>query len=87
MSQGSYFKAPSASSIYECFEQAYEQRGGGSVKAREFAVGYDARKVFAECWVPILADLQERKDALRRLPEVKLNREQRRRKGRGKKAA
>lgn len=79
MSQGSYFKAPNVSSILECLEEAYKHRGGGSVKAREFALGYDARKVFAECWVPILNDLEGRMDAAK-VPAVALNRKARRRK-------
>jgi glycosyltransferase involved in cell wall biosynthesis len=79
MSQGSYFKAPTVSSILDCFEQAYKQRGGGSVKAREFALDYDARKVYQEHWVPILADLEGR-SAEKGLPQVKANRAARRRK-------
>lgn len=78
MSQGSWFKHATVSSILDCFEQAYEQRGGGSEKAREFAVGYDARTVFETYWLPILDELEKRRKEKTKMPEVTLNRAGRR---------
>jgi glycosyltransferase involved in cell wall biosynthesis len=87
MSQGSWFKHATTSSILDCLEQAYLERGGGSEKAREFALGYDVRTVFEEHWKPILATLEERMGERGQMPAVTLNRANRRRKTRGKKAA
>jgi len=84
----SWWMKPSITEILGAFEQAYEARGDEKLSAacREFALGYDADKVFAEHWVPTL-------DALSRPHEVPplpaLNREQRQAKikARGKVAA
>ena len=44
--------------VFHAYEEAYD---GGAAKlreeAREFALAYDARKVFRECWAPILSEL------------------------------
>jgi glycosyltransferase involved in cell wall biosynthesis len=78
-SQGSFFSSPNVGEIVDALEAAYEERGGGSVKAREFALQYDAKTVFAEHWVPTLAELERRMDGRVVMPEVKLNRAQKRR--------
>ena len=41
-------------------DQAYDQAAGLRVQAREFAEGYDVRKVMAEHWVPALEVLEQR---------------------------
>ena len=72
---------PSVYEIVEALEAAYDARGDQELraKAREFALAYDADKVFAEQWVPVLAEL-ERPREVGPLP----NREQRRRAAKGK---
>ncbi len=58
--QGSFMKKPNVSDIVDALEQAYAKRGDVKVaeEARQFALGYDIEKVFAECWLPILADVE-----------------------------
>lgn len=70
--QGVYWGYPHVDSIVEKLEEAYERRGGGSEKAREFAEGYDARTVFMDHWVPVLGELEERMTERTRMPEVTL---------------
>ncbi len=55
-SQRSFQKVPRVADILDALEQAYEHRGDVvlSQKAREFALGYDADRVFAEQWVPMM---------------------------------
>ena len=53
---------PSTAGIVEAYEEAFTlwQAGGLGAyreKAREFAVGYDADKVLAGYWIPLLAEL------------------------------
>lgn len=59
--QGSFMKKPNVGEIVDALEEAYAVRGSEKVarKAREFAVGYDIEKVFAECWMPILAEVEK----------------------------
>ncbi len=47
---------PRVSDILDALEQAYEHRGDQVLaqKARQFALGYDADRVFAEQWVPMM---------------------------------
>jgi glycosyltransferase involved in cell wall biosynthesis len=71
-SQGAFFKHAFVESIVDAFEQAYQRRGGGSEKARAFAMNYDERKVFTEMWVPVLDELERRRVERRRLPAVRL---------------
>jgi glycosyltransferase involved in cell wall biosynthesis len=56
---GSFYMNPAISEIVAAFESAYDARGdtGLSVKAREFAVGYDSRTVFERYWMPVLDEL------------------------------
>jgi glycosyltransferase involved in cell wall biosynthesis len=52
------WQVPFIHEIEAAYEEAYD---GGAAKlreeAREFALAYDARKVFRECWAPILSEL------------------------------
>lgn len=48
---------PSVPGIVDAFEQAYEKAGSMREQAREFALAYDAQKVFDEHWKPALAEL------------------------------
>jgi hypothetical protein len=41
-------------SIFTALQMAYEQGGGHSEVAREFAQQFDADTVFAEKWLPFL---------------------------------
>lgn len=75
---GSFFKAPALAEIVDRFEQAYEARGTLAEKAREFAVQYDADRVYDEFWRPALKTLEEKG------AEPKPNRAQRRKKQRKK---
>lgn len=57
-----WWARPSVAAIVEAYEDAFAvwQAGGMGAfreKARAFAVGYDADKVLAEYWVPLLAEL------------------------------
>lgn len=57
---GAYWGAPDTEEIIEAFEAAYAARGDQElrVKAREFALQYDADRVFQEHWVPTLEALE-----------------------------
>jgi len=59
VAQGAWFQTPSVSSIVDALNQAYEQRTGKpSEVARQFVVdNYDADKVYAQQWRPLLSDL------------------------------
>jgi len=52
--QAQWFATPLVPSIVEGLEWAYQQGGGHSEKAVEFAKDYAADKVFDERWVPLL---------------------------------
>jgi glycosyltransferase involved in cell wall biosynthesis len=68
----SFFMRPRVSEIIGALEDAYENAGKMRPAAREFALGYDADRVMAEHWLPVL-------DELGRPREVQpLNREMRR---------
>lgn len=72
-SQGAFWGFPRVGSIVDCLKQAYEDRGGGSDAAREFAVAnYDAKTVFVKQWLPILEELARRVEERRTMPEVTL---------------
>lgn len=73
--QDAFFKAPDPKQIVAALEQAYEARGDEQlrVKAREFAIQYDADTVTEQYWKPALEKLW----APREVPP--LNREMRRR--------
>lgn len=75
---GAYWLAPSTAEILLALEQAYDARGDQKLRdqAREFALGYDADKIMAEHWTPVLEAL----DAPREIPPLKpANRAARRR--------
>jgi hypothetical protein len=55
-SQLSWFATPLVRSIVEALEAAYDQGGGHSQEAVDFAKQYDADRVFADRWVPLLED-------------------------------
>ncbi len=58
-SQGSFYMCPNVYSILDALEEAYAARGDQELrdKAREFALGYDADKVFDEYWLPAIDEL------------------------------
>lgn len=58
--QGAWWQAPSIGSIVDCLEAAYDNASEMRDDAREFALGYDTRKVMAEHWTPVLAELEAR---------------------------
>ena len=53
-SQLQWFATPIVRSIMEALEAAYDRGGGHSQEAVDFARQYDADRVFAERWVPLL---------------------------------
>jgi len=57
--QSAWFNVPNVQSIVKALEAAYERRGEGkSDKARKFVVeNYDADKVYADLWRPLLDSL------------------------------
>lgn len=59
--QGSFFCCPSVGEITDAMLSAYESRGDQVMakRARLFATDYDADKVLAEHWVPVLDKLEE----------------------------
>lgn len=81
------FMCPAIYEIVDAFEAAYEARGDQKLKdqAREFAMGYDADLIVERYWKPVLATLESELGG--RMPEVKLNRKQRRAADRGKTVA
>jgi hypothetical protein len=48
---------PNVGSTVEALEAAYEAPRGPSQKAIDFAKQYDADKVYAEFWKPIMASI------------------------------
>jgi hypothetical protein len=49
-----WFCTPMVRSIVEALEAAYDQGGGHSRQAADFALGYAADRVFEERWVPLI---------------------------------
>jgi glycosyltransferase involved in cell wall biosynthesis len=49
-----WFCTPQVASIVEALEAAFESGGGHSDEAVEFAKAYEADRVFAERWVPLI---------------------------------
>ena len=56
--QGSYIRVPSVDGLVDALEKAYQDGAGMGEQAREFALAYDARKVMAEHWRPVLAEIE-----------------------------
>ena len=73
----SWFKKPAISELVDRLERAYAARGDRGLRdrCREFALGYDADRVFEEHWVPTIDALGKRRTVP---PLPTLNREQRR---------
>lgn len=63
-SQGAYWKVPHTPSIKKALEIAYESDRGFSESSREFALEFDADKIYSEKWEPFLINYFEQ------LPEV-----------------
>lgn len=59
---GSWTKSASVDEVTRALDQAYNRRGRDAKKAREFALQYDADKVFDEHWRPILDKWQKHFD-------------------------
>ncbi len=57
--QNSFQKTPPVGAIIEAMEEAYAHSESMKTEAREFALGYDTDKVFQECWVPVMAELEK----------------------------
>jgi len=60
---GAWWKRPDASDIEEAYEAAWRAKQDGTLPkkpARDFAMLYDADRVFAQFWVPVLKELEER---------------------------
>lgn len=57
--QGSFYKCPAVGDLFDAMERAYERRGDQELRerAREFALSYDADRVFDEHWQPVLGAL------------------------------
>ena len=56
--QGSYIRIPSVDGLVDALEKAYRDGAGMGEQAREFALAYDARRVMAEHWRPVLAEIE-----------------------------
>lgn len=61
--QGAFFATPLIAGIFDALEQAYGEHGTEAAATRSAAAiaraaEYEADKVFAECWVPILAEME-----------------------------
>ena len=53
-----WFNIPNVGSIVDCLEQAYQEGRGRSAKAEKFVRdNYDADRVYAEKWRPLLESL------------------------------
>ena len=58
--QGSWWKVPDVDAICLALEEAYKREPGVRETAREFALQYDDKRVYAEHWKPALADIEEK---------------------------
>jgi glycosyltransferase involved in cell wall biosynthesis len=60
---GAWWKRPDADDIEQAYEQAWQTREEGKLDgkpARDFAMLYDADRVFTQFWKPVMAELEER---------------------------
>jgi glycosyltransferase involved in cell wall biosynthesis len=55
---GAFYKCPSVAEIYDAMMEAYDKAEGMQLKARSFALQYDADLVLSEHWVPVLKELE-----------------------------
>lgn len=69
---GSWVKTASVDEVTRALGQAYNRRGRDTKKARAFAEGYDADRVYAEHWRPIIAKWQEKIEAKPAEPAVEV---------------
>jgi glycosyltransferase involved in cell wall biosynthesis len=63
---GAFWTRPDVPDIESAYEAAFEAREHGTLpvkQARQFALQYDADRVTAEFWKPVLAELEARVDA------------------------
>lgn len=67
-SQGAWFQTPDVDLLEQALENAYRYRGGGNQAARDFAVQYDADRVYEEHWTTVLEQIT----ADTRMPAVTL---------------
>lgn len=58
--QGALRKVPTVEGILAALEQAHATAERRRPWARDFALDYDIRRVTAEHWVPVLAELEQR---------------------------
>lgn len=58
--QGAMWRVPNIDRILWALNEAYKMSGRMRDRAREFALDYEYRKVFAEAWEPILAEVADR---------------------------
>ena len=58
--QGSFMRVPSIDGIVDALEHSYSEAAGLRKQAREFALQFDAIKVFAEHWRPVLAEIESK---------------------------
>ena len=80
VTQNAWFNQPSVVSIYECLDEAYRTAESLRGKSREAALAYDADRVLEEHWKPAFSALKKRlaEREPEPMPEVNLNRKQRR---------
>jgi len=60
---GAWWKRPDADDIDQAYEAAWQAREAGQLprkQARDFAMLYDADRVFTQFWKPVLAELEAR---------------------------
>ena len=61
-SQNSWWKVPNIDELDGALEDAHGLAGDQGLRgqAREFAIQYDYRRVYDDCWAPVLAELEQR---------------------------
>lgn len=64
--QSSWMMVPDVEEIVAALEDAYSIASRQGERAREFALKYDADRVFRKYWIPVLAKIEERLDAERK---------------------
>jgi hypothetical protein len=60
---GAWWSRPDASDIEQAYEIAWQAKQDGTLPkkpAHDFALLYDADRVFSTFWKPVLAELEER---------------------------
>jgi glycosyltransferase involved in cell wall biosynthesis len=54
---GKFWRTPLKASVVAALEQAYEHAAGRRKRAREFALGWDADRIWTEHWEPVFKEL------------------------------